>query len=33
MAAAMAAAGLTPEVREDDDSGATVVTGLANRTI
>jgi hypothetical protein len=27
------AAGLTPEVREDDDSGATVVTGLANRTI
>ena len=27
MAAAMTAAGLTPEVREDDDSGATVVTG------
>ena len=27
MAAAMAAAGLAPEVRQDDDSGATVVTG------
>jgi release factor glutamine methyltransferase len=27
MAAAMAAAGLNPEVHEDDDSGATVVTG------
>jgi release factor glutamine methyltransferase len=33
MAAAMTAAGLTPEVHEDGDSGATVVTGLANRTI
>jgi release factor glutamine methyltransferase len=27
MAAAVTAAGLTPEVRQDDDSGATVVTG------
>jgi len=33
MAAAMTAAGLIPEVHEDDDSGATVVTGAAKRII
>jgi release factor glutamine methyltransferase len=31
MTAAMTAAGLTPQVHEDDESGATVVTGAANR--
>lgn len=33
MAAAMAAAGLTARVHEDDESGATVVTGVANAAI
>ena len=32
MAAAMTAGGLTPRVHEDDESGATVVTGVANDT-
>jgi release factor glutamine methyltransferase len=30
MASAMTEAGLTPQVHEDDESGATVVTGVAN---
>ena len=32
MASTMAAAGLAPQVHEDDESGATVVTGVAPRT-
>lgn len=33
MATAMAEGGLAAQVHEDDESGATVVTGVANRTI
>jgi release factor glutamine methyltransferase len=33
MASAMAEAGLTPQVHEDDESGATVVTGVSNEAI
>ena len=32
MAAAMTAGGLTPQVHEDDESGATVVTGVSSAT-